>query len=128
MKWKDVPDYEGIYEVSNTGLIRTWEHKVTHTELHGERTWNQRILKYRIGRDGSCRVNLWKDGKPKTHAVHRIVALAFLDKPEGKKFIKHKDGNKTNNSSGNLEWSHTKKPLKNKGVENSGRKEKLVNS
>lgn len=43
--WKDIPDYEGIYEVSDKGRVRTTENKITYSELHGERKWKQRILK-----------------------------------------------------------------------------------
>ena len=64
--WKDIPDYEGIYQASNLGQIRTTPNKITMTNLHGIRHWKTRILKgrgnyYQTGK----RVSLWKNGKPK---------------------------------------------------------------
>lgn len=103
--WKDTIGYEGIYEVSNTGLVRTHENKVTYTEKHGVRKWKQRILKQKIHhKDKTCRVSLWKDGKEKTWLVHRIVALAFIPLVEGKDYINHIDGSRLNNCVDNLEW------------------------
>lgn len=102
--WKDVVGYEGIYEVSNTGLVRTHKNKTTFTERHGERKWKQRVLKQKISKDNTCRVSLWKDGKERTWLVHRIVALAFIPKVEGKEYINHIDGSRLNNLVHNLEW------------------------
>ena len=103
--WKDAVGYEGIYEVSNSGLIRTKEGKTTYTERHGIRTWKQRVLKQKIDKENSCRVSLWKDGKEQTHLVHRLVAKAFIPNPENKGFVNHKDGNRQNNHVDNLEWN-----------------------
>jgi len=102
--WADVVGYEGIYEVSNNGLVRTKEGKTTYTELHGTRVWKQRTLAQRADHENSCRVNLWIDGKPKTHLVHRLVAEAFITKVEDKNYINHKDGSRLNNHVDNLEW------------------------
>lgn len=102
--WKDVVGYEGIYEVSNTGLVRTHINKTTHSNLHGERKWQQRALKQKISKDNTCRVDLWKDKKPKTFLVHRLVALAFIPLVPGKDFINHIDGCRLNNVVHNLEW------------------------
>lgn len=103
-KWKSIPGYEGIYEVSNEGRVRTSENKVTYSERHGKRSWKQRILKQKIGKDDCHRVTLYKDKKAKTLLVHRLVAIAFLDKPDGKDYINHLDGNRNNNYLLNLEW------------------------
>lgn len=102
--WRDVVGYEGIYEVSNNGLIRTKKGKKTYTKYHGWRTWNQRVLSQKVDEENTRRVNLWKDGKYKTHLVHRLVAEAFIPKIKGKDFINHKDGNRRNNNVSNLEW------------------------
>lgn len=61
--WKDVVGYEGIYEVSDAGKIRTKLGKTTHTEKHGIRTWKQRELKLKTDKLGYKRVSLFKDGK-----------------------------------------------------------------
>lgn len=106
--WKDVVGYEGIYEVSNIGRVRTHENKTTFTELHGTRKWKQRILKQKVGKDNSCRVSLWKYGKEKTCLVHRLVAYAFIPLVEGKEHINHIDGVRLNNAVSNLEWCNQK--------------------
>lgn len=106
--WKDVVGYEGIYEVSNLGRVRTHKDKVTHSVKHGLRKWKQRILKQKVGKDRSYRIILWKDKKEKTWLVHRLVALAFIPTVEGKDFINHIDGNRLNNSVENLEWCTSK--------------------
>ncbi|MDS7057157.1 NUMOD4 motif-containing HNH endonuclease [Klebsiella pneumoniae] len=103
--WKDVVGYEGIYEVSNNGLVRTKEGKTTYSKRWNTyRVWEQRVLTQKIDKENSCRVNLWKDGKPRTFLVHRLVADAFIPKVEGKGFINHKDGSRLNNDVSNLEW------------------------
>lgn len=104
MEWKEVVGYEGIYEVSDTGEVRTAKGKKTHSVLHGERVWKQRILKQKVSKDNACRVCLYKDKREKTWLVHRLVAKAFIPKPSGKDFINHIDGNRLNNNVSNLEW------------------------
>lgn len=103
-KWKDVVGYEGIYEVSNKGRVRTHKHKTTYTKKHGVRHWKQRYLKDKTPNGRDVRVALWKNGKPKDFLVHRLVAFAFIPKIEGKNCINHIDGNPKNNSVENLEW------------------------
>lgn len=103
--WKDIPNYEGIYQASSYGRIRTVEGKTTYSVRHGERHWKSRILKgrgdnYQTGR----RVNLWKDKKSKDFLVARLVALTFLGEPPKGYTVNHKDGNRFNNSIDNLEW------------------------
>lgn len=104
MEWRDIPGYEGIYEASETGLIRTKEGKTTDSVRHGKRVWKQRVLKQKVCKDNCCRVELYKDKKSKTWLVHRLVALAFIHETEGKDYINHKDGNRLNNNVENLEW------------------------
>lgn len=102
--WKDVVGYEGLYEVSNTGLIRTNSQKTTYTKHHGTRHWKQRILRNKTPNGRNARVSLWKDGKQKDFLVHRLVAEAFIPKVEGKDSVNHIDGNPKNNHVSNLEW------------------------
>ena len=102
--WKDVVGYEGIYEVSNDGQVRTHKDKVTHSKRHGLRKWKQRVLKEKNPNGRDVRVDLWKDKKPKTFLVHRLVAYAFIPEVEEKTSINHKDGNPRNNHVDNLEW------------------------
>jgi hypothetical protein len=103
--WIDVVGYEGLYEVSNDGQIRTKKGKKTYSKRWDtERTWKQRVLKQKTSKDNTCRVSLWKNGIEQTHLVHRLVAYAFLPIIEGKNFVNHIDGNRLNNYVSNLEW------------------------
>lgn len=102
--WLPVRGYENIYEVSDSGEVRTSLGKVTFTEKHGIRKWKQRTLKKKPHKRGDWRVDLWREGKPKTFLVHRLVADAFISKVEGKPHVNHIDGNPSNNHVSNLEW------------------------
>lgn len=108
MEWRDIPGYEGIYEASNTGQIRSKDGKVTHSVKHGRRVWKGRVLKQKVGKDKSCRVSLYKDKKEKTWLVHRLIAKTFIPEVEGKDYINHIDGNRLNNDVTNLEWCNHK--------------------
>ena len=91
--WKDIEGYEGKYLVSDEGYVkRIYKNKPA------------RILKNRSKDDGYCTVSLCVNGKAKTCSVHRLVANAFLERPEGTTEVNHKDGNKQNNNVSNLEW------------------------
>lgn len=109
--WKDVEGYEGLYEVSNHGRVRSHKNKRTTAYKNGktiERTWQPRVLKNKNPSGRDIRVALWKDKKPKDFLVHRLVAIAFLPKVEGKNYVNHIDGNPKNNNVINLEWcNHT---------------------
>lgn len=87
--WKPVAGYEGLYEISNLGKVKN---------RHGKN------LKIPLSHTGYPRIELWKNGKMKHFYVHRLVALAFVDNPEGLPQVNHKDENKKNNRSDNLEW------------------------
>lgn len=88
--WKPVVGYEGFYEVSNLGRVKT---------LYYNRLLTQAKDKY-----GYYKVNLYLNGKAKSYTVHRLVALAFVDNPDGKPCVGHKDETTTNNFASNLEW------------------------
>ena len=128
--WRNVVGYEGIYEVSNYGFIRTHKDKVTYTEMHKIRHWKQRVLKQKTDKNGYKRVSLWLNGKEKTWSVHRVVATAFLDKDGSNDIINHKDGNPSNNNVDNIEWCDYRHNLlhafKN-GLNNSRHKVELIN-
>lgn len=104
--WKDIKGFEG-YQVSNLGNIRTYN-KITYTERHGVRHWKSRILKQkwckatRSKNRYDARVDLWKEGKPYTFLVARLVATTFLG--ESDLTVNHIDGNPANNELSNLEF------------------------
>lgn len=91
--WKDIEGYDGIYQVSNQGRIRSRKRK-------GE--W--RLLKPGHGDGRYCQVGLVKDGKRHWKRVHQLVAEAFLPNPDHLPQIDHKDGNYLNNYADNLRW------------------------
>ena len=97
--WKDIPNYSG-YQVSNFGRVRT-NSKVTHTDKHGDRYWKDRILKFK-GKNYKTgyRVDLWKNGKPNSFLVARLVAFTFYNKniEDRKLTVNHIDGNRLNNN------------------------------
>lgn len=103
--WKDIPGYEGIYQASINGFIRTRKGKTTSNSRHSIRHWKSRILKGRGNNPQTGkRVTLWKDGKSKDWLVARLVALTFLGEPPKGFTVNHKDGNRFNNAIDNLEW------------------------
>lgn len=103
--WKDIPQYEGIYQASNYGDIRTVEGKTTFTNKHGVRHWKSRVLKGRgNNKTTGKRVSLWKAGKSKDFLVARLVAITFLGEPPKNYTVNHKDSNRFNNKLDNLEW------------------------
>lgn len=93
--WKPIPNYEGLYEVSNWGNVR----RIPSYHCRGYKT-----LKPRKTRDGYYETSLSKEHKPKFIRTHRLVAMVFCEKPEGKTEVNHIDGNKLNNRADNLEW------------------------
>jgi hypothetical protein len=103
--WKDIPGYEGIYQASSLGNIRTVEGKITSNKRYAKRCWKSRVLKGRGNNyETGKRVSLWKDGKGKGFLVARLVALTFLGTPSDGFTVNHKDGNRLNNAVDNLEW------------------------
>lgn len=99
--WKDIEEFDGLYAVSNTGVIRNNK--------------TSKILKQTIHQNGYYMVSVkpyGRTGKSKTFKVHREVAKAFLNNPDNKPTVNHKDGNKLNNAVDNLEWStHTEQMI-----------------
>ena len=102
--WKDVKGYEGLYQVSNLGRIKSSKRKV-HAGRNRTRWQYERIMSnYRTNGNGYKIVGLNKEGKSKNKYIHRLVAETFLENPNNYKYINHKDENKANNCVSNLEF------------------------
>lgn len=90
--FKDIEGYSGLYQISNIGNVKSLKFG------------KERILKpVKDGKKYLC-VNLCKQGKQKMCKVHRLVAETFIDNPNNLPQVNHKDEDKTNNASSNLEW------------------------
>lgn len=104
-KWKQVLNYEGCYEVSDLGRIKSLDRKVsTGIKHNNKRLIKGRVLKQNLKRDGYLSVDLSKEGKVKTIPVHKAVAITFIPNPNNKPCVNHKNGNKQDNRVINLEW------------------------
>lgn len=96
-EWRPVVGYEGLYEVSNLGRVKS--------------LYKACILKPQKKRNGYFQVNLYKNGTMKSRAVHRLVATAFIPNPLGKPQVNHRDEDKQNNAVDNLEWVYARTNL-----------------
>ncbi len=106
IEWKSGKGFEGQYEVSNTGLIKSLKGK------------EEKILKSRVhSKTGYVTVVLSDNGSKYSRLVHRLVAEAFIENPENKPEVNHIDENKENNNLSNLEWN-THKENSNHGTKN----------
>lgn len=106
--WKDIKGYEGLYQVSNFGRVKSLERTVNNYP-RGTRRLPEKIRLGVVNKSlGYRMLALAKDGKPKSFFVHRLVADAFLENPDSLPMVNHKDEDKTNNNVNNLEWCTAK--------------------
>ena len=115
-EWRDVKGYEGLYQVSDQGRVKSLERKLPHWR-GGERIRKECILKPRTDRYGYLVVNLCTGGKRKHFKVHRLVCQAFHENPDNKPQTNHINEDKTDNRACNLEWS-TRRENCNHGTRN----------
>lgn len=92
--WKDILNYEGRYQASNLGRIKS---------LNFNGTGKEKIMRPRTG-NRYYMIALWKNGKRKDLLLHRVIAETFIENKENKPFVNHKDENCFNNSVDNLMW------------------------
>ena len=103
-EWRDVVGYEGRYQVSSMGRVKSLARVVIRN--NGQKLpIKERVLKPMTDRYGYLIVCLCAGGKQKMFKVHRLVCQAFHKNPENKLCVNHIDENKTNNAASNLEWS-----------------------
>jgi len=98
--WKDIPNYDGLYQISNLGRIKSLGGKSNHKK--------DIIMKQKLEKYGYMRISI----KNKSYLVHRLVAKAFIPNLENKRTVNHIDGNKLNNNFNNLEWATDSENLK----------------
>lgn len=107
-EWREVPGYEGFYEVSNTGRVRSLD-RITHQIRNGKvlpRKRKGKMLSLVVYSTGYENVRLCgADRVQTTLGVHRVVAQSFIPNPDNKRFVNHIDGNPRNNRLDNLEWT-----------------------
>ena len=102
--WKDIPGYEGLYQISNLGRVKSLKRKVYAGR--GRMRWEDGgiLSSYRNNGNGYKIVGLNRDNKVKNKYIHRLVAEAFIENSNNYKYVNHKDENKGNNNVDNLEW------------------------
>ena len=94
-EWKDIKGYEGLYQVSTMGRVRSF---------HNYGGVKERILRLKKGKSGYLSVALSKNGTYEYVFIHRLVAQAFVPNPDGKPVVNHKNEIKTDNRVENIEW------------------------
>lgn len=99
-QWRDIKGYEGLYQISNFGRIKSLHYK------------NHRIMSVSVSNKGYERLVLSKNGKHQSVCVHVLVAKTFVANPDNKREVNHKDGDKSNNRADNLEWSTRSENMK----------------
>ena len=101
--WKDIENYEGLYQVSNLGRVKSLKRDIINNR-YGVAHIKEKILKPRNDGKGYVRIVLYKNNQKKQFKIHRLVAQTFILNVQNKPFVNHIDGNKQNNKVTNLEW------------------------
>ena len=100
--WKDISDYEGYYQISNLGRVKSLEKTLI---ISGKKcVYKALIKKNGISKRGYWEVSFYKNGKGCRKKTHRLLAICFIDNPKNHPQVNHIDGNKLNNKISNLEW------------------------
>ena len=99
--WKDIKGFEGLYQVSNFGRVKSFPRK-------GTQTTKERIIKFTKSNKNYLVANLKNNNIQQSFSIHRLVAQAFIPNPDNLPQVNHIDGNKQNNNVNNLEWCTNK--------------------
>lgn len=103
-EWRDIKGYEGLYQVSDLGNVRSLDRRVVNHRSSSTRLCKGQLFSPFDNGNGYLVVSLSMGRKRKNHYVHRLVAEAFIDNPDNKPVINHLDYNTHNNNVTNLEW------------------------
>ncbi len=103
-----IKGYEGYYEISNLGNVKSLSRKIVRTKDGRTQTVKERIIKPGTGTNGYYFVHCRKDGNGAYLYIHRLVGIHFVSNNDNKPCVNHKDGNKKNNAATNLEWVNHK--------------------
>lgn len=101
--WKDIKGYEGLYQISNMGRVKSLERAVFRGNGHGKHVIKEKIKNPHLIREYLV-VRLCKCSEAKNYKIHRLVAQAFISNPENKPQVDHIDTNPFNNRVENLRW------------------------
>lgn len=110
-EWKDIKGYDGYYQVSNFGRVKRTSFYYVDKYGH-KRCRKEKILSQIKNRHGYLLVHLSKDNVKRHIYVHRLVACSFIENPENKPQVNHKNGNKSDNHVSNLEWNTRSENMK----------------
>lgn len=131
--WKDIKGYEGLYQISSRGRVRSLDRDIEQISRGGnpyKRRMKGMLIKPGILNSGYEVVWLQKEGISEALTVHRLVAKAFIPNPNDKNDVNHLDGDKTNNELSNLEWVTRSENIKHShriiGRKSNGRKIKCI--
>ena len=117
-KWKEIKGYEGYYEVSNDGNVKSLKRVLTIPNSYSKSATPRtvvrqgRVLSQKVSQGGYNKVSLSFNRETVLYHVHVLVARAFVSNPDNLEFVAHIDGNTKNNRASNLKWVATSEDIK----------------
>lgn len=123
--WKDIIGYEGRYQISNHGRVKSLTRTIIQVNGHPFTT-KERILKFRVDSNNYRSCHFWIGEKEHTYKIHRLVAIHFIENPLNNETVNHIDGNRINNFYTNLEWCSHRENATHGHKKRKGKKSKYV--